>query len=173
MRFAVDEAVRRRAKGAHELFMINLGLFHLLLGPAALFLGIGLKGLLLPLTFSASMMLYMLLRCQRSQDGTEHWFTALHWRLAVRRNRWLLLGYTLTGTILLGGWLLTLGVDRESTRHILVTVITRIAVMPTIILVLVCFVMENSALNMALGGELPDTLLKRFPAPADATPISE
>ncbi len=172
MKYAIDDAVRRQAKAPHELFMLNLGFFHLLLGPAALFLGIGLVGLLIPLGFSLAMMGYMLLRCKRVQGGGD-WFVARHWSLAVRRNRWLLLGYSLTAAILLGGWLLTLGVDRESTRHILVTVITRIAVMPTIITVLVCFVMENGGLNMALEGELPKGFVERFPPPDGITPISE
>jgi hypothetical protein len=42
----------------------------------------------------------------------------------------------------------------------------RIGVMPSIIMVFVCFVMENGALNQALRHEVPEWLVKAFPPPA-------
>ena len=37
MKIDVDEATKKKAKTPHELFMINLAVFHLLLGPASVF----------------------------------------------------------------------------------------------------------------------------------------
>jgi len=89
-----------------------------------------------------------------------------HWKMALRRCRLLLIGYAITGTVLLLAWLLSLGMQGHM-KEIMFTALTRIGVMPTVILVFVCFVMESNALFMAARGEVPDATVARHPAPAE------
>jgi len=163
MQFQVAETERNRAKNPHELFIINLIAFHLLLAPAAIALGIGTWALLLPVTFSLMVMAFIYIRTQRAVSG-EPWFVMAHWQIALRRCRLLLIGYGVTGGILLLAWLLGLGMQ-PNMRDIMFTALTRIGVMPTVILVFVAFVLESNALFLAARGEVPDAVVKRYPAP--------
>ena len=83
--------------------MLNVLFFHLLLTPATIVLGIGLKGLLIPLAVIA----YIYFRGRRD----HRWFVAAHWRLALQRCKLLLIGYALTAAILLLAELLTSGMQ--------------------------------------------------------------
>jgi glucan phosphoethanolaminetransferase (alkaline phosphatase superfamily) len=165
MQFQVADAERNRAKNPHELFIINLIAFHLLLAPAAIALGIGSWGLLLPVAFSGAVMGYIYVRTQRA-TRSDPWFVMAHWQIALRRCRLLLIGYAVSGGILLLAWLLGLSMN-DNMRDIMFTALTRIGVMPTIILVFVAFVLESNALFQAARGEVPDAVVGRHPAPAD------
>ena len=57
MEYPVEEGVRKAAKGPHELFMINLAVFHLLLGPGAI-IAFGGGALVVPVGLSLLVMLY-------------------------------------------------------------------------------------------------------------------
>ena len=163
MYLEVDAATVKKAKAPHELFMINLLLFHLLMTPAAIFLGIGTWGLLLPLVLSLGVMTYSWQRSRRAEQ--EHPLVMLHWKLALRRYRVLLIGYAVTAAILLLGFLLTLTMDEGSMRHIIFTVITRIGVVPLVVMVFILAFLESSGLSMAGNQEIPDELHARyFPA---------
>ncbi|MCK9530224.1 MAG: hypothetical protein M0R77_06635 [Gammaproteobacteria bacterium] len=163
MQFQVAETERNRAKNPHELFIINLIAFHLLLAPAAIALDIGTWALLLPVVFSLMVMAFIYVRTRRAVSG-EPWFVMAHWQIALRRCRLLLIGYGVTGGILLLAWLLGLGMQ-PNMRDIMFTALTRIGVMPTVILVFVAFVLESNALFQATRGEVPDAVVKRYPAP--------
>lgn len=166
MRYPVDAVVRRQARTPHELLMINLAAFHLLLGPAAIALGIGAWGLLLPPLCSGLVIAYIYRRGHRAAAGTP-WFVLMHWRLAWRRCRLLLAGYAASALLIGGGLLLALTAQKESMGEIIFTIATRVGVMPTVIIVLVLFVLANSGLELAARGEVPDGLLKHYPPPAD------
>jgi hypothetical protein len=169
MQFDIADAVRTRAKNAHELFILNLIAFHLLLAPAAIALGIGEWGLLLTPLFSLPVLGFIFLRARRA-ESRDPWFIMVHWKIAVQRSKLLLASYGVTAAILLLVFLLTGSVE-HSMRQILITVFTRVGVMPVVITVFVCFVLESSALYQAGKGEVPDGMLRRHPAPADVKAV--
>lgn len=155
----VPESEIKAARWAHDLFILNVFFFHLLLTPATIVLGIGLKGLLIPLALSLVVITYIYSRGQREQ----RWFVAAHWRLAFKRCKLLLIGYAITAAILLLAALLASGMKDARMADIMVTVITRIAIMPTLILVMVTVVMEATATSLAGKGEVPEKIIKEFP----------
>jgi len=171
MRFAIDDTACSRAKNAHELYIINVLAFHLLLAPAAIALDIGLYALLLSPAISLLVIGFIALRSRWLRQHGE-WFVMIHWRLALRRALLLLAAYGASGAILLLVWLLTSSMEGHS-RDMMLTVFTRIAIMPTFIMLLITFVLEMSSLGQAGRGEVPDRLLARWPAPDDMTPLAE
>ncbi len=160
MIFHISDTTRSQAKTPHNLFMLNLALFHLLMTPAIIVLDVGEIGMLLPLFLSLTVMIYTWRRANAAHDD---WFIFAHWQLAVRRYRLLLIGYAVTAALLLLGWLLTLSTADPNMRDILQTVLLRIAVMPVVLMVMVDFYLESSALFQATNGEVPDGISKRFP----------
>lgn len=168
MNIHVPASVSSQAKTPHNLFMLNLALFHLLMTPATIALGVGEAGILLPLFLSLAVMAYT---WRRANAGHDDWFVFAHWQLAVRRYRLLLIAYAVTAVLLLLGWLLTLGTADPNMRDILQTVLLRIAVMPVVLMVMVNFYLESSAIFQASHGEIPDSIVKRFP-PGNFTPTT-
>lgn len=160
MVFAIEPSEIKTAKGAHDAFMIHLGAL-LLLGPLSIFLGIGPVAIAVPLLFSTGFVLYTRFRVSHASS----WYVEMHWRLALRNYRWLFLGYTITTLLLLLSWLVESTSSSGSPDQLLAVALIRIGVMPTIVMVLVCFVVENGALNQALRHEVPDWLIKSFPPP--------
>ncbi|GAB6043861.1 hypothetical protein [Endothiovibrio diazotrophicus] len=165
MDFPVDEATRKAAKSPHELFMINLAVFHLLVGPGAIIL-IGGGALELPVLLSSLVIAFTWWRGRTLEKGGAPWFVVTHWKYALRRYRILLIGYVLTALILGAGELVGMGAANQVTRDMLFTIFSRFGVMPTVLAVFVCLVLESSALYQATGGQLPDALVDRYPPPA-------
>jgi hypothetical protein len=124
-------------------------------------MGIGRLGLLIPLLFSAAFVLYTYRKISR----TESWFVAMHWRLALRNYRWLFIGFAVTALLLGISWGVDISIRAGSPTQFLSLALIRIGVMPSIIMVFACFVMENGALNQALRHEVPDWLVKAYPPP--------
>ena len=155
----VSDSEKKAARWAHDLFVLNVFFFHLLLTPATIMLGIGLEGLLIPLALSLMVITFIYFRSQRD----HRWFVAAHWRLAFKRCKLLMIGYAITGVILLLAEVLTRGMTDAHMANILVTVVTRIAIMPTLILVMVTVVMEASATSLVNKGEVPEKIMKEFP----------
>lgn len=166
MNGTLDEATRRRARAPHELLMVNLALFHLLLAPAAIALKIGAWGLLLTPLFSGAVMAYIYWRGKQAELSGP-WFVMAHWKLAWGRCRLLLLGYAASALVIGAGVLLSLGAQSHGMREIIFTIATRIGVMPTVIVVLISFVLANSALELANQGEVPDAIKKKYPVPTN------
>ena len=161
MQVEISEKTRKRARWPHDLFVLNILFFHLLLTPATIVLGIGHKGLLLPLTLSALVIAYIF---YRSKTETE-WFDAAHWRLSFKRCKLLIAGYLGSAVIFLIGWFLAQNAQGESMQNIMFTVFTRIAIMPTLIMVMITVVLEAAATGMVSRGEVPDSIAKEFPPP--------
>jgi len=170
MLFAIEDRVRRRAKTPHELFVLNLAVFHLLLAPAAIVLKIGVAGFLIPLAASLAVIAFTYLRARRGRSR-DPWFVAAHWTLAARRARILLTVYAIGGAILGVGLLVASGIDKKTTQDIMLTVFSRIAAAPLLIGVMLGFVLESGALYQAGRGEVPDALAKRFPPPVELRPL--
>lgn len=178
MLFQVDETIRKKAKTPHELSMLNLMFFHLLLGAGMVVLlltdaeiihAVGNWGFVLPLAASLSVIVFIHLRAHRAVQH-EPWFVAVHWRLAMKRSRLLLIAYAVTGLIIGGGMIVASGIDKKTMQDIVMTVATRLGAVPTLLTVMVSFVLESGSIYQAGRGEAPDSLLKKFPAPADMQP---
>lgn len=162
MKITVTENIVKNAKAPHNIFLLNLALIHLLMTPATLILEIGISGLLIPLAFSLLIMLYSLIKI-KNLDIDEHWFVYAHWKLALNRYRLLLISYGLTLALLLVGWLISTTSPDPNMQDIIYTVFIRISIMPTLLMVLVNFFLESSALSMAAKGEIADSIVNKLP----------
>lgn len=158
---ATDAEVKQ-AQLPHNLFVIGLFMFDLLMTPAVLALKIGMIGLLIPLICSGSLIAYIYLRSRK----TTSWFVDAHWRIAFARAQWLLTGYAISAVLVLAGWLISISSNDHNMQHILWTALTRIALMPTLILVLITAVLEASTIPLASQREVPDKMAASFPPPA-------
>ncbi|MCU7812351.1 MAG: hypothetical protein KZQ77_14125 [Candidatus Thiodiazotropha sp. (ex Notomyrtea botanica)] len=163
MIFEVDEKLRKRAKSPHELSMMNLVACHLIAAPAAIVLDVGLLGFLIPLGLSLSVIAFIWLRASKGV-AKEPWFVAAHWRLSANRTRILLIGYTISAVILGMALMATSG---SSKGDIMMVAISRVAVVPTLLTVMVCFVLESGSIYQAGRGEVPDGITRRMPPPDD------
>ena len=171
MHYDIAAEIGRKARTPHELLMMNLAAFHLLLAPAAIALGvrypqIGAWWLLLTPIFSGFVIAYIYLRGRRAEHS-DPWFVMAHWKLAWRRCRLLLIGYAISAVMIGGGALLAVN-SATAMREIVLTIAIRVGVMPTVVLVLVSFVMANMALEQANKGDIPDGIVSRYPAPQES-----
>lgn len=156
MQFEINDKVKKKARWPHDLFVLNIFFFHLLLTPATILLNVGQLGLLLPLALSGSVIGYIYFRSRTA----PHWFVAAHWKLAFRRCKLLLGGYMGSAVIFFIGWLVSQGAQSESMQSIMFTVFTRIAIMPTLIMAMITVVLEASATGAVSRGEIPDVIAK-------------
>lgn len=152
----------KNAQSPHNLFITGLFMFDLLMTPAILALKIGFIGLFIPLVCSGSLIAYIYLRSKK----TTTWFVDMHWKLAFTRGLWLFSAYAVSGVFILIAWLLSLTMQDARMGHIIWTALTRIGLMPTLVMVLVTAVMEFSASAQAIKREVPDKLAAKFPPPA-------
>lgn len=164
MLFEISEEARRKARTPHEIFMFNLAVFHLMLAPVSFFLMRDITALLIPLTFSLVVISYIFIQGKRL-EATGPWYVMVHWKLGFRRGIYMMIAYSVSAAIILAGWLVTLGIDKHTTQDIVFTVFSRIGVMPTFVLVVLNFVLESGSIYQAGRGEVPDGMLKRYPAP--------
>jgi len=157
--FTIDEIVRKRARQPHELIMLNLALFHLLLAVGLIALEIGPLGLLIPVFFST--LVFGFIYWQGKQfDPVAEWFVMVNWQLALLSERLLFIGY---GLIIGLAHLLAQGQKAE----IFHTIFTRIGVMPTVILVFVTLVLGSSSLEQISRGKLSPGMIRRYPPPSN------
>lgn len=194
MFFQVDETTRRRAKTPHELAMVNLIVFNLLIGVALLAGSMAQPDSLiarykwvavgLPLALSLVVIGTTWLIAARSRGMP--WLIGVHWRLSASRYRLLGASYVLCAAILSLAFLG--GADegqiearihdlppamQEMERHKLESqdlggaIWARIAVVPLLIAVMVSILLESGSIYQASRGEVPDRFVERFPPPSD------
>jgi len=161
MQLTLESSICNQAKTPHNLFMLNLALFHLLMTPATIALKLGELGMLIPLCLSLLVISYTWWRSRKTRSFS-HWFVQAHWVFAVKRYRVLLISYGVTAVLLLLSWLLSLTASDAHMGNILQTVFIRIAIMPILIVVMVDFFLESSAISQAGSGEIPDTIAVQF-----------
>jgi hypothetical protein len=201
MFYAIDEPQRRRAKSPHELAMINLLLFNLLIGVALLAGSMAAPdspiahwkwpAVAAPLLLSLAVMLFTWLRAARAAVA-DPWFVAVHWRLSARRYRLLLAAYAVSAAVVslafFGGGH-EAEIERrvaglppalqEMERHKLESqdmgsaIWARIGVVPLLLTVMTLIMLESGALYQAGRGEVPDGMLARFPPPPDLKGLSQ
>lgn len=158
---ATPEEVRK-AQSPHNLFISGVFLFDLLMTPAILALKIGMVGLLIPLLCSGALIAWIYLRSKK----TTTWFVDMHWKISFFRCKLLMLAYAVSATLIFLAWLISISTKDHNMSHIIWTALTRVALMPTVIMVLVTAVMEFSSYAQAAKREVPDKLAEKFPAPA-------
>ena len=163
MLFEIDEDTRKKAKSPHELFILNLLGFNLLAAPAAIALDVGMAGLLIPLVLSLSVVSFIWIRAAKPAPNAP-WFVATHWKLAATRTKILLVGYAISAAIIAFALIVTSGSDKA---EILLVALTRVAIVPTLLTVMICFVLESSGIFMAGKAELPNGVVNQFPPPDD------
>lgn len=161
MQFQVNKAEIKQAQIPHNLFVSGLFLFDLSMTPAVIVMKLGMIGLLAPLFCSGVLLGYIYLRSKRTSSR----FVDAHWRLSFKHARWLMIGYAISALLIFLAWLLSLTAHKASMKHILWTALTRIALMPTLIAVMITAVMEASAIGLASKGEVPDKIVNAFPPP--------
>jgi len=157
---ATDNEVKL-AQSPHNLFITGLFMFDLLMTPAILALKIGMVGLLIPLLCSSALIAYIYLRSKR----TTTWFVDMHWKITFSRSKLLMLGYAVSATLIFLAWLISLSTKDHNMSHIIWTALTRVALMPTVVLVLITAVLEFSAAAQTVKREVPDKIAKAFPPP--------
>jgi hypothetical protein len=163
MIFEIDEKQRKQGKTPHELSMMNLVACHLIAAPAAIVLDVGFLGFLIPLMLSLSVIAFIWYRASVG-NKQDSWFVAAHWRLSANRTRILLIGYAISAVILGMAMMATTGNDKAG---IMMVAISRVAVVPTLLTVMVCFVLESGSIYQAGRGEVPDGIIRRIPPPDD------
>lgn len=163
MIFEIEEPLRSRGKSPHELSMINLVVSHLIAAPVAIVLNVGMWGFFIPLGLSFSMIAFIWLRAAMAANR-DPWFVAAHWRLAANRTRVLLIGYAISAVILGMAMMATTGSDKAD---IMMVAISRVAVVPTLLAVMVCFVLESGSIYQAGRGDVPDGIVRQMPPPDD------
>lgn len=159
MQFQASETEIKQAQLPHNLFISGLFLFDLLMTPAVIVLNVGMIGLLIPLLCSGVLLGAIYLRSRK----TTTWFVDAHWRLSFKHGQWLMLGYAVSALLILLAWLISQTAHEASMRHILWTALTRIALMPTLIAVMVTAILEFSATAQATKREVPDKIVRVFP----------
>ncbi len=142
-----------RAGFAHEMVMMNLAIFHLLLPVAALSSGYISIFLSLALIGSA-VMIFLIARKARQVDDVN--LVVMHRQLAWKRCRLLLVSYAVSTVIMLLAWLLASLQTDHNMFTIMLVVFSRIAAVPIILTVLALLVMETTALSQARQGIVPD-----------------
>ncbi|MFZ2160827.1 MAG: hypothetical protein WAW02_01290 [Sideroxyarcus sp.] len=150
------------AQSPHNLFISAIFLFNLLMTPAVLALKIGMIGLLIPLLLSGALIAYIYLRSKK----TTTWFVDMHWKISFSRGKLLMLGYAITTALIFLAWLISISTKDHNMSHIILTALTRVALVPTVILVLVTAVLEFGSFAQAGKREVPDKLAAKFPPPA-------
>jgi len=161
MNFEISEEKKRLARVPHNLFVLNILLFNLLLTPAAIVLDVGMYGFLIPLICSLSVILYIYLRSYKQDD----WYVEMHWRLSFRRCQFLMIGYAVTALLVAVAWLISLSANDAKMAEIMFTAISRVAVVPTLLAVMATVVLEAGGYHLINSGKVPDWLIKKFPPP--------
>lgn len=166
MLFPASAEQRQRAQTPHNLFISGSFFSHLLLAPAAIALNIGMVGLVLPLLCTLLLVGWIHWRSRHRSD----WFVDMHWRLSWARCRILLYGYAFSGVLIGLAWLLSLNASDTHMGHIFWTALTRVALVPTLVIVMVTAVLEFGGYAQAGKGEVPDKLAERDPPPTATAP---
>ena len=129
----------------HERMMVNLAVFHMLIPIIALASGIVIPLLSLALVGSLISIAWIGWYARYHHFANEH--QRMHWQLAWRHCRWLLYAYGVSALIMvLGAGISHVQADHNMASIILV-IFSRLAVVPTLLMVLLLFVVETGALS--------------------------
>ncbi len=153
----ISAAEVKQAQIPHNLFIFGLFMFNLLMTPAVIALKIGMSGLFIPVLCSGSLVCYIYWRGNRAASH----FISAHWKLAYRHGLFLFAGYATSGLLIGIAWLFIINMRDAQMGQIVWTALTRIALVPTLIFVMITMVMEFGAYSAAAKRQIPE---KRKPA---------
>jgi len=141
----------------HEFLMMNLSVFHLLIPLVALssdyikiILVASLGGSILTLLWIVKKA--RITCCEASQDTA---LVQAHWQQAWKRSQFLLIGYAISASILLLGWLLASSQSDPNMFGILLAIASWIAVIPLVFIIFGLFVLSTASSVRAKRGEFP------------------
>ena len=168
MQFEIPENEKKMARHPHEIFLINLITNHILIF-------IGLLGmaksypLLMLVTpgISLCLLLYILYRARRALTQ-DPWFVKCHWQIGARRSRLFIAMLAIMGLVVVGVLLASGG--EPGPQHY---AIGGLGILPTMLTTLALIVMESDAMHQARLGKLPDSIVRRYPAPAGIQTYAE
>ena len=168
MQFEIPENEKKMARHPHEIFLINLITNHILIF-------IGLLGmaksypLLMLVTpgISLCLLLYILYRARRALTQ-DPWFVKCHWQIGARRSRLFIAMLAIMGLVVVGVLLASGG--EPGPQHY---AIGGLGILPTMLTTLALIVMESDAMHQARLGKLPDSIVRRYPAPAGIQAYAE
>ncbi len=170
MKFEIDEADIKASKIPHEVFLTNLIVNHILYFVSALGIVKSIPQLVMvtPIA-SIAALAYIMVRGRQMVEQAP-WFVQCHWRIAMKRSK--LLMSMIIGLIVLLSTLYAIhlfgGVDFA---HIfpLAAVVT----LPVMVTIFALIIMESDALHQAKSGQLSNSMVERFPPPAEVRSIEE
>jgi hypothetical protein len=177
MKIEADKATCNRARASHDLYILNMFLFNLPAVAGILAYSIGgqllaIEMVVLALVISMSILTFIWLRARRFGDEVP-WLVMVHWRLTAGRSKLLLIGYAISGAIILVGLLVSSGMADKNMQVIMVTVFTRVGIVPGLLMVLVTAILEGQAMHLANNAIVPKGLVKRFPPPPEVVVLDE
>ena len=165
MHYEVTSEHRQSAKHAHELFIGNLIVLHIVLPVFLLKAGDIRYALMIPV-ISAIIILFIRQRANSLSLDDTKWYEMVHWKLASGRSKFLFIAYFISASIFLLGWMISQSATKATDAEIQMMIFTYLGIIPTFIIVLVTFVLESGALFHAGKGEVPDSMVEKFPPPA-------
>lgn len=171
MKIALNDADRKKAKFPHDLYITNMFLFNIPMVAGTLAYTIGGNPTLIWVVLGAmlcSLGLVGYIRWQAGKyDVSKEWFVTLHWKLSANRSKVLLIGYLVAVVIIGAGVLIGSGSRDPNMQTIMVTIFTRIGIVPALVLILVTAILEGQAMHLVNNGILPNKLARQFPPGSD------
>ena len=169
MQIETSDDIRKQARSPHELYMINMFLFNLPMVACTLAYTIGGNPMLIwavigAMAISLGIIGYLHWKAARVEAGS-HWFAMVHWKLSVKRSRILLIGYAVAAVIIGAGLLIGSGMADKNMQTIMITVFTRVGIVPALLIILVTAILEGQAMHLVNNGIAPKRLSERFPPP--------
>jgi len=161
----ITDEIKHDAKIPHEWFMGNIGLLHIVLPIGLLKFGDATIALALPMALSMVWIGLTYLKTQKAWKA-QNWYVAANWQVSFNRYKILMIAYAVTW-IIIGLGMLIASTSSGSMQGIMETVFTRIAAIPTFIIVVVMFVLESGAMFDVTKGGISEKIIEKFPPPAD------
>jgi hypothetical protein len=170
MKFIIDEAQLRASKTPHEIFLTNLIVNHILYFIATLGVFKSLPQLVAATPLISMLSLGYILFRGRQSATRDPWFVQCHWQVAMKRSRLLLM--MLAGLILLLSTLYAIHIYGE-VAFSQVFPLAAVVAIPMMVTILALIIMESEALHFARSGQLPRSIVEKYPAPADVEMVDE
>lgn len=163
MLYDVSDEEKKRAKWPHDLFLVNLIGNHILTFVATLGMASSWAWPMLIVPIVSFVILGTIIIKARRSRTQESWYVMCHWQLTMQRS-WFFIKMMLVLMVIacfgLYGYM-ELGWMKEAVY----AMIGGGCILPIMVTTLVLIIMESDALHQAQKGEIPESIVKRFPNP--------
>lgn len=170
MKFEIDEAQIKASKIPHEVFLTNLIVNHILYFVSALGIAKSIPELVAVTPIASIAALSYIMFKGRTVLKDAPWFVQCHWRIAMKRSKLLII--ILLGLIALLAGLYaihTIGGAAFATIFPLAAVVT----LPVLVTIFALIIMESDALHLSKNGQVPNSMVEKFPPPTELKVIEE